>query len=67
MNYDTNPFGENRLKGNVNLNNGNGTVTFEISNIQHNESGVFILDIFKTEKLSVTVDVKGNEKTKSFR
>ena len=62
MSYDTynNPFEENKLKGNLSLTNGNGALSVEISNIQYDESGVFILDIFKTEKLNVTVDVQGN-------
>ena len=75
MNYNTNnnPFEENRLKGNLNLNNGNGTLSVEISNIQYNESGVFTLEIFKTEKLNVILDVQGNlpeikvKKSQSFR
>ena len=57
---NNNPFEENRLKGNVNLNNGNGTVIVEISKIQYDESGVFTLEIFKTEKLNATIDVQGN-------
>ena len=65
MSYETNnnPFEQNKLKGELSLTNGNGALSVEISNIQYNESGVFILDIFKTEKLNVTVDVQGNDKS----
>ena len=62
---NNNPFEQNRLKGDLSLTNGNGALTVEISNIQYDESGVFILEIFKTEKLNVTVDVQGNEETNS--
>ena len=57
---NNNPFEQNRLNGDVSLNNGKGTVIVTISKIQYNESGAFILDIFKTENLNVTVDVQGN-------
>ena len=46
LNYTlkNNPFDWNRIAGNFNLNNGNGTLTINISNVQYNESGVFSLE-----------------------
>ena len=58
---NNNPFDKSRVDGYLNLIDGNGTVTFELKNIQYNESGVFYLEIFKNEKLGVTVDVQGKK------
>ena len=46
LNYtlNNNPFEWNRISGNLNLNNGNGTLAINISNVQYNESGVFSLE-----------------------
>ena len=65
MTYDKNdnPFDKSRVDGYLNLIDGTGTVTFELQNIQYNESGDFYLEIFKlSEKLGVTVDVQGKKK-----
>ena len=42
--HNINPFEENRIVGKLNLNNGNGTLTINISNVQYNESSVFSLE-----------------------
>ena len=47
LNYtlnNNNSFEWNRISGNLNLNNGNGTLTINILNVQSNESGVFSLE-----------------------
>ena len=46
LNYtlNNNPFDWNRIAGNFNLNNGNGTLTINILNVQYNESGVLSLE-----------------------
>ena len=44
-NLNNNPFDWNRITGNLNLNNGNGTLSINISNVQSNESGVFSLEL----------------------
>ena len=43
-NINNNPFEWNRISGNLHLNNGNGTLTINILNVQYNESGVFKFD-----------------------
>ena len=47
LNYtlNNNPFDWNRISGALILNNGNGTLTINISNVQYNESGVFSLEL----------------------
>ena len=47
LNYtlNNNLFEQNRISGNLNLNNGKGTLTINISNVQYNESGVFSLEL----------------------
>ena len=46
LNYTlkNNPFDWNKISGNLNLYNGNGTLTINILNVQSNESGVFSLE-----------------------
>ena len=44
-NLNNNTFEWNRISGNLHLNNGNGTLTINILNVQYNESGVFSLEL----------------------
>ena len=53
-----NPFDQNRISGSLNIINGNGTVIFELKNLEYDEDGVFtleMLEIFKSEKLGINV------------
>ena len=68
MSYDennNNPFEKNKLNGHLNLTNGNGDLNVMISNVQYNQSGVFILDIVVIqnpiikEEANSTFDVQG--------
>ena len=64
LNYDKNSnlFSQDRISGSINLINGNGTATFELKNLQYDEDGVFMLEIFRSEKLGMTVEVQGERK-----
>ena len=61
-NLNNNPFEWNRVSGNLNLNNGNGTLTINILNVQSNESGVFSLEFTSSAgynvKNNITLDVQ---------
>ena len=67
MNYvpNNNPFEENRINGHLKLSNGNGKLTFTLSNIQYDESGVFSFDftpateIINKASVNLTLDVQG--------
>ena len=55
---------KNRMSGNLSLTNGDGAVTFTLSDVQYDESGVFNLDIQVftggiQENVSSTLDVQG--------
>ena len=68
-NYNTynNPFDRNRISGSLNIINGNGTVIFELKNLEYDEDGVFtleMLEIFKSEKLGINVKVQGKKSNK---
>ena len=65
LNYtlNNNPFDWNRIAGNLNLNNGNGTLTINILNVQSNESGVFSLEFesslaWNNATSNITLDVQ---------
>ena len=66
LNYtlNNNPFEWNRISGYLNLNNGNGTLTINLLNVQYNESGVFSLEfesfasIRDSAKSNITLDVQ---------
>ena len=65
LNYNpnNNPFERKRISGNLHLNNGNGTLTIILSNVQYNESGVFSLEIISLaarygEVNNITLDVQ---------
>ena len=65
LNYtlNNNPFDWNRISGNLNLNNGNGTLTINILNVQSNESGVFSLEFesslaWNNATSNITLDVQ---------
>ena len=69
-NYNTynNPFDRNRISGSLNIINGNGTVIFELKNLEYDEDGVFtleMLEIFKSEKLGINVKFKVRKALKS--
>ena len=58
------PFSRSRINGYLKLNNGNGTLTVTISNVQYRESGVFTLEILIIdglieEEANSTLDVRG--------
>ena len=61
-NLNNNPFEWNKISGNLNLNNGNGTLSINISNVQYNESGVFSLEFESLAgyniKNNITLDVQ---------
>ena len=56
-----NPFDQNRISGSLNLVNGNGTVIFELKNLEYDEDGVFTLkSIFKVkDEFGISVRVQG--------
>ena len=58
-----NPFQENRIRGHLNLTNGNGTLIVKLLNAQYNESGVFSFEYHwfnggKREEINSTLDVQ---------
>ena len=62
---ENNPFEANRLNGHLKLINGDGTLTFTISNVQYNESGVYVFtaiiasgNIIEKE-VNSTLDIRG--------
>ena len=63
---NNNLFDEDRINGSMNLVNGNGAATFELKNIQYDESGLFILNIVKVEKLGIAVEVHGKKEKIHF-
>ena len=62
-NYNTynNPFDRNRISGSLNIINGNGTVIFELKNLEYDEDGVFTFKgIFVVkDEFGISVKVQG--------
>ena len=58
---NSNPFDRNRIKGSLNLVNGNGTLIFELKNLQYDEDGVFTLKsrIKVKDEFGISVKVQG--------
>ena len=63
LNYEpiNNPFDQNRIKGLLNLVNGNGTVIFELKNLQYDEDGVFTLKscVIVKDEFGISVKFQG--------
>ena len=56
-----NPFDQNRINGSLNIINGNGTVIFELKNLQYDEDGVFTLKscVIVKDEFGISVKVQG--------
>ena len=60
-NLKDNPFDQNRISGSLNLVNGNGTVIFELKNLEYDEDGVFTLKsrVKVKDEFGISVKVQG--------